>query len=280
MSTPELPPAPAPAPVAAPAKKSNTLVIVLCVVLGVFVLIIGSCVGTCFYVGKKAKEYAKESEKNPQLSTLALAAAMYPGVEVVSKDLEAGTLVLKNKKTGEIVKVNAKDFSTDRIGELLEKIAQGKGVNVALKSSGTTSGSEPASTAPAGPAESAGSERVSAAQSAAQDATLKTFPSDFPLYTGGGAINVEANQNVFSGVSTSLHVFVTSDLPVKVAEYYEKKLAADGYTVVASENGSDENGAKLSRIFQKTAVGAVFNLTVHIEDGKTHVEASQVVQKP
>src|ERR1700712_4793388 len=102
MPTPEMPAAPAPAPAPASAKKSNTLVIVLCVFLGLFLLILASCVGTCMYVGKKAKDYAKESKKNPQISALAMVAGFTPGVEVVSKDLDAGTIVLKNTKTGEI----------------------------------------------------------------------------------------------------------------------------------------------------------------------------------
>ena len=95
-----MPAAPAPVPAPAPAKKSNTLVIVLCVVLGMMLLALASCVGTCFYFGKKAKAYARDSEKNPRISALALAAAIAPGVEVVSKDLDAGTIVLKNTKTG------------------------------------------------------------------------------------------------------------------------------------------------------------------------------------
>jgi len=263
----DLPPPVSPAP--APSKKSNTLVIVLCVVFGLLLLIIGSCVGTCVYVGKKAKDYAKESEKNPKVSTLALAAAIYPGVEVVSKDLDAGTLVLKNKKTGETVKLDANDFSEDRIMELLEKIAQGKGVDVALKPDATKSDS----------AESVAAEPVSEAQAAAQAAILKTFPASFPVYSSGGVQNVEVSQNVSSGVSTAEHAFLTSDAPDQVANFYEKKLKAAGYTLEDSESGSDSNGAKLGRVFQK-GTSDTFHVTIRIEDGKTRVEASQVIATP
>ena len=273
MST-DLPPAPVPAPAPAPAKKSNTLVIVLCVVFGILFLLLASCVGTCMYVGKKAKKYAQESQKYPQISALALAASLDSNFEVVSKDLDVGTLSLKNKKTGEVVKLDAKDFSAARIGELLERIASGKGVNVALKPTAVKPAAEESAAA-----SSSSETNVSAAESAAQDDTLKNFRSDFPIYSDGSSTTVEAAQNTFAGVSTSIHVFLTSDSPAKVAEYFEKKLAAEGYTVLGSENGSDSNGATLSRVFQKGEMGATLNVTARVEGGKTHVEVNQVVLK-
>ncbi len=272
MSTPDLPPAPAPAPApAVPAKKSNTLVIVLCVVLGLIVLAVGSCVATCVYVGKKAKAYARESQKNPQISALAMAAAFYPGVEVVSKDLDAGTIVLKNKKTGEIVKLDASSFSQDRVGEVLDRLAQHKVV-------ARTTPPDAAAT-PSAP-EPAAETRVSPAQAAAQTSTFKQFPADFPLYTSGGVTTLEATQQSFGGMSSARHVFVTSDSPGDVADYYGKKLAAAGYTLTASENGSDANGPTATSLFQRDGAKATFNLTARVEDGKTHVEANLVLLKP
>src|SRR4051812_16919883 len=137
MATSDVPPAaPAPAPVPAPvpAKKSNTLVIVLCVVFGLLFLILASCVGTCIYVGKKAKAYAKETEKNPAISQIAMIAAFTPGIEVVSKDLDAGTIVIKNKKTGETVKFDSKDFSKDKMAAMIEKLSKGKDNDVPVNS--------------------------------------------------------------------------------------------------------------------------------------------------
>ena len=277
MSTPDQAPVPAPAPApaaAAPAKKSNTLVIVLCVVLGIILLMVGSCVATCIYVGKKARTYAEESKKNPQISALALAATLSPGVEVVSKDLDAGTIVLKNKKTGETVKLNAADFSQEKIAEVIDRIAQGKGVPVTTKA-GSSAGQTVSSSA----SSDAGSPTVSAAQAAAQSSTLKKFPADFPVYTGGNVRTLEASQETLAGMSTAQHVFLTGDAPDVVAESIGKKLAAAGYTQKASENGSDEHGATLTSLFQKDGMSATVNLSIHIEDGQTHVEISQVLLK-
>jgi heme/copper-type cytochrome/quinol oxidase subunit 2 len=276
MSTPDQPPVPAPAPApAAPAKKSNTLVIVLCVILGLMLVVIGGCVATCVYVGKKAKEYAKESEKNPKISALALAATIAPGVEVVSKDLDAGTIVLRNKKTGETVKIDAASFSEDRIAEVLEKVAQGKNAAAnARKEAAATPAEQP--TANESPAAEV---QVSAAQSAAQTATLKKFPADFPVYTSGGAKTLEATQQTFAGMSSAQHVFETSDSPSEVADFFGKKLTAAGYVVRASENGSDDHGPTATCLYQKDGVNVTFNLTAHVEDGKTHVEVSHVQLK-
>lgn len=272
MATPDQPPAPAPAPAspAAPAKKSNTLVIVLCVVLGIVVLLIGSCVATCVYVGKKAKDYAKESQKHPQISALALAATFYPGVEIVSKDLDAGTIVLKNKKTGETVKLDAGSFSEDRVAEVLERFAQRKGSKQSSGSAGATTPSEPEP--------SAGS-TVSPAPAAAQDSTLTKFPADFPIYTSGGVKTLEATQQGMAGMSSSQHVFLTGDSPEVVADYYAKKLTAAGYTLKASENGSDDHGSTATRLFQKDGMNATFNVTARVEDGRTRVEVSLVMLK-
>lgn len=275
MSSTDLPPPSVPAP--APAKKNNTLVIVLCIGFGVVLLILASCVGTCFYVGKKAKDYAKESERNPKIFKLALAAAIAPGVEVVSKDLDAGTIVLKNTKTGEVLKLDAANFSEDKIGEVLEKIMRGKNLNGAPQSGTAPNTPEPEPAATSAASDS--NETMSVAQAEAQEATLKIFPPDFPRYGGGGVTTFEATQKRVAAVSTSQHRFSTNDVPDAVADFYLKQLTAAGYTVVASENGSDSNGAKLSRIFQRDEGRSTFNLVVFIEEGRTRVDANQVVLK-
>ena len=282
MSTPDLPPsatpAPTPIPAPVPAKKSNTLVIVLCVVFGLLFLLLASCVGTCIYVGKKAKTYAKESEKNPRITALAVAAAIAPGIEVVSKDLDAGTIVLKNTKTGEIVKLNARDFSGDKVTEVIEKIMQGKGVDVKLNSGSVTD----ISTTPASAADSSSSSSgssSSASISVAQEATIKTFPSSFPLYIGKSMATIEASQNNAGPVSTSQHTFTTADAPDKVADFFSKKLTAEGYAVLAGETGSDDSGATRIQVFQKAGIGSTINVSIHVEEGKTHAEVNQVLLK-
>ena len=280
MSTPDPTPAAA-AP--APAKKSNTLVIVLCVVLGIVLLLLGSCVATCFYVGKKAKDYAKESQKHPQVSALAMAAMLTPGIEVVSKDLDAGTIVLRNKKTGETVKLDANNFSQDKIAEVLDKIAQGKGVAVASSSSaGTTHPETPVSSdTPVASAQSSSSDTpvISAAQASALGSNLKKFPTDFPVYSSGGVQTLEATQQSLGGMSSSAHEFLTSDTPEQVAEYYTKKRTAAGYVVRLSENGSDDNGPTSTGLLQKDGVAISFTFTARIENKKTHVDAGYVSMK-
>ncbi|HEY4246410.1 MAG TPA: hypothetical protein VGM64_06105 [Lacunisphaera sp.] len=284
MSTPDLPPAPAPtpSPAPAPAKKSNTLVIVLCVIFGLLFLLLASCVGTCMYVGKKAKDYAKDSQKSPQITALATIAAFTPDVEVVSKDLDAGTIVLKNKKTGEITKLSAKDFSADRVASVIQKIKEGKPLTSSANTESMSSAPEPAAeTAPAEKATNSSSaeEPTSSAQAAAQQSAIKSFPKDFPVYDGSAVKTLEASQNTFAGVASNTHTFSTSDSPEEVAEFYGKKLTADGYTVMASENSSNGNGPKLTRIFQKDGAASTVNIEVRVEDGKTHVQVNQVLLK-
>lgn len=278
MSTSDQPPA-APAPAPVPAKKSNTLVIVLCVILGLFLLILASCVGTCIYVGKKAKDYSEASEKHPQVAALALAVAITPGIEVVSKDLEAGTIVLKNKKTGEVVNLDAKDFSQEKVASVIEQMIQGKGLNVKAERDASANATDAESGAVEKSDAVSDEASLNAAQTEAANATVRKFRSDFPLYTSGGATTVDASHGLFAGISSSQHVFVTTDSPTKVMGFYDAKLVASGFSAVASENGTSDDGATVSRVYQKGGMSNTFNIAVGIEEGKTRVEVNQVVLK-
>ncbi|MBL9214256.1 MAG: hypothetical protein JNG83_02150 [Opitutaceae bacterium] len=258
-------PSPAPAaPAPAPAKKSNTLVIVLCVVLGLILLLLGSCVATCLYLGKKANTFVAESEKNPEITALSIAAALKPGVEVVSKDLEAGTIVLRNKKTGETVKLDARDINLDHLESLLERIAQGKGVPVKAGSASTSASA------------SASASGSASGGPAAAGAGLKNFPADFPVYTGGGARTLESSQQTLGALSTAQQIFETSDSPEAVAAFFAARLAASGYRQTAAEDGAEG----IHRVFQQEGMSATVTLSARVENGRTRVEASQVRLKP
>ena len=63
----------------------------LCVIGGLL-LLIGGCVATCtVVVARKAKAYGADASQHPELTALSLAAAVHPGIEVVSKDKAADT---------------------------------------------------------------------------------------------------------------------------------------------------------------------------------------------
>lgn len=106
---------PAPPPAAPPPgakKKVNPLVWVAlgCVGLIVVAAIIVAATGAFF-----ARKVAHKFEQNPALAAAEMIVRMNPELELVDSDPDAGTLTIKNKKTGEEVTVNLDEVKEGRI---------------------------------------------------------------------------------------------------------------------------------------------------------------------
>jgi hypothetical protein len=87
------PPGMAPMP---PARKTSPLVWVLVIILGLFFLGFASCAAFGLFISHKAKQMAA----NPGLALGQILAATNPNVEVVNSDQGAGTVTLRDKRTG------------------------------------------------------------------------------------------------------------------------------------------------------------------------------------
>jgi VCBS repeat-containing protein len=80
------------------------------VVLGLIVMVVAGALGMRWLGGK-----AKEFEANPAMAAAKLMVKANPEVELVEADDEAGTLTVRNKKTGEVVTVNLDEVEEGRI---------------------------------------------------------------------------------------------------------------------------------------------------------------------
>ncbi|MCM2269955.1 MAG: hypothetical protein NDJ75_07625 [Thermoanaerobaculia bacterium] len=133
MSQPFVPPPPPVDPGAAAPKKglsTGAKVAIGCLVA--VLLVAGGCfVVTAFFVKKgvdAAKGFVADVENDPDaaaVKALELAMRMNPDVEVVSSDPQAGTLTLREKRTGKVVTFSADDlqsgkFSFEADGERVE----------------------------------------------------------------------------------------------------------------------------------------------------------------
>jgi hypothetical protein len=256
------------------------LIIVLCIV-GAFLLLIGGCVVTCAYL---VRGKVKEAQKNPTYAALSFAAAMNPDVKVVSKDENTGKITLLNKKTGEKVTINTNDFTPDNIGRALEQVA--KGVKPVVESSESKETAAEPAAAPAGGTDTTVETRteesetpaapvktpekkISPAQAAAQAATMKKFPDFVAAYPG--AKTLESTLNSFGENSIGNYTCSTGDDPEKVADFYEKKFTDTGFTILSRQNGSDDNGASVTMVANRTDPQAMITLTANVESGATHV---------
>lgn len=108
-----------------PAKKGIPVwawVGIGCAALVIVVLVVVMVGG--FFVARKVQDVAAEFEENPALATARMIVKLNPELEEVSTDEEAGTMTIRNTKTGEEITVNLEDieegkfsFTTDE-GEI------------------------------------------------------------------------------------------------------------------------------------------------------------------
>jgi hypothetical protein len=231
MTTPASPAPAAPVP---PKSGNRTLIIVLCVILGLF-LLVGGCVSTCVYfVGKKAKEYSAEMEKNPEMATVSTIVAFTPGVEVVSKDEAGKKITLRNKKTGETLTLDLSNFSAENMGKAIEQFSKGQKVTAVAGESGVSSSATDSASS------SAGMLSITPAKAAAMEANVKKFPDFVAAYAG--ATTLEATTTMVGSGTVGSYVFLTSDAPDKVTDFYAQKLTQAGLTITGKTSDANDNG--------------------------------------
>lgn len=272
-ATPPPPPPPPAAPPPTPATGSNrTLIIVLCIIGGILVLI-GGCVATCTYFGYKAskrmKSYTQEAQKNPKLAAISLAASFQPDIQIVSKDEAAGKITLRNKKTGEVVTLDTNDLSSGNMSKALEQFAKGmkppagSAHTVAREPESAPSAAEPP------PEEKPAEARISPARAAAHAAVMKKFPDFIPTYRG--ARTLDTTINAFAGNTVGNYSFATSDPPEAVADFYEKKFTAAGFTILTKQNGSNDNGPTTAMVAQRADPQTTISFQAEIDNGQSRV---------
>ncbi|HEX6862072.1 MAG TPA: hypothetical protein VF414_04605, partial [Thermoanaerobaculia bacterium] len=71
--------------------------------------------GAAFIGGRFLKNKVADMEKNPAVAAAELMVRANPELEVVESDEDAGTLTIKNTKTGEVITMNAKDIEEGRL---------------------------------------------------------------------------------------------------------------------------------------------------------------------
>lgn len=268
----ETPPPPAPQPAPVPAKSGNrTLIIILCVFLGIL-LLIGGCVATCTYiVARKAKEIGRQAQKNPAFVSLSFAASLAPDIQVVSKDENSGKITLKNKKTGEVVTIDTTQYTAENVEKALEKFAEQSQKAAATVSKQVTPSDDSSANSSSSTAnsssepESAPEPKISAGKATALAATLKKFPSYLPAYSG--STTTEASQTVMGAGKFSNYVFLTSDKPETVVDFYEKKLTKAGFTALGRNNDSNDNGPTSSASFVLQESKGTVSITAETQEG-------------
>ncbi len=200
---------PQPVPGAVAARKTNPIVWVLVIVLGLFVLGGIGVVGTGLFIAHKVRQAGLDPElmrRNPGLAVGKLLAAANPDVDVVSTDDGAGTITVRDKKTGKEATMS------------FDQAKSGKFTFSAVGDDGKTASVE-------------------------IGAGAGKLPSWVPAYPGAeakGTFSVKGDDGNGTGEGGSF-AFSTTDSPAKVKAFYEDKCKEAGMKVnvtINSEQGS------------------------------------------
>ncbi|MBI4915188.1 MAG: hypothetical protein HY825_05015 [Acidobacteria bacterium] len=252
MSTVTPPPPPsqaAPIPGPAPKKKTSPLVWILVgcggiVLIGLLVLALGT-----YFVGKKISNFAKDAERNPAVAAAKVMALVNPDIEIVSSDDEAGTVTLRNTKTGEEITMNAEDIKQ---GRLKFKNEKGEEVTFEAQGEGGKDGLSVKS--------DKGEMHFGSGDAASIPAWLPSYPGSTP----DGTYSARTPDGDTGGYS-----FETNDGADEVASFFRRELEDAGFSIDSS--GKQSAGSTTIANLTASSGGKKVTIAVTHEGGSTRV---------
>jgi hypothetical protein len=183
---------------------------ILVIVLGLFVLGGLAVVGTTIFVVHKARQAGLDPElmrNRPGLAIAKMLATANPDVDVLHTDDGAGTITVRDRKTG---KVSTMSFDDARNGRFSITAQDDNGKTATMQFGGSAS----------------------------------NLPGWIPAYPGSTPqVNITGSANGGEGGTFS---FSTADPPSQVMQYYQgkfKEMGMKATIVMSSENGGMVNGA-------------------------------------
>lgn len=209
-------------PAPTPQKSSGTkpLVWILGIIVGLLLLAFGSCAVVGFYAMHKVKQAGFDSDlmkKNPGLATAKMAVAMNPDVEVVSSDDNAGTIAVRDKKTGKVVTMKFDPQKkamviTDENGKTTSLTTTGEGANATMEMK-TSEGTMKVGNIADKP------------------------PAWVPQYPGSSPQSTFSASN--DGEQSGSYTFTTPDPTDKLISFYSDSLKSAGFAVSNMTSNSD-----------------------------------------
>lgn len=242
----------APPPMAAPApKKTSPWVWVAAGCGGLIVITILAVAVGGYFAARKIKSVVGDG-KNPALTAIKIVAMVNPDLEIVDQDDAAGTVTVRDRKSGKTITVNAEDIKHGKLSFTDEK-----GESVTIEGNQGEDGSP-------------GSLKIKSGEGEATfgaGAGVKA-PEWIPMYPGA---KPEATFSATSGGGQGgAFGFKTHDSAATVVDFYKRELERSGFEVSTTKFGaSGHNGG----IVTGSAAGAAHKLSVMIgeENGETTV---------
>jgi hypothetical protein len=211
------PPAQPTAGAPAPKKGTSPLVWILAG-CGGLVVIAGIIFALLTYWGyNKAKSYVETAKKNPAIAAAKLMVAANPDLEIVSEDDEAGTITVRDRKSGEEITMNAEDIKQGRL-----RFKNEKGEEVTFEGSGE-SGKEGFKIKT-----DKGTMSFGKAEGEAPPSWVPSFP---------GATVLGSTRETTDEGFTGTYTFHTSDSGDAVLSHFESELKKAGFDVERTSTG-------------------------------------------
>jgi hypothetical protein len=245
MSEPMTPP-----PVPGQKKKMSALgwVAIGCGAIAIVaILAIGAMVAAGGWFFKKQ---ANKFEENPAVAAAEWAIRANPDVELVESDVKAGTITFRDKKSGEVVTMNAEDIKDGKLS------FETKDGTTTLDGSSVGEGGTLKVT------NEKGEEAVFSAGTGAP----KNLPSWLPVY-GGAKVEGSYDATTAEG-RNAMFTVTSSDSLDQVAEFYQSKLEEAGMKV---ERSSFETDGQKTVMLAGTTDGdkRMANIIIATNEGQT-----------
>jgi len=259
-STPSSPQTPGGAP-PAPQKSSGAKILlwIAGIVVGLILISFASCAVIGFYAMHKMKQAGFNSDlmkKNPGLAAAKMAVTMNPDTEIISSDDNAGTITVRDKKTGKIVTMKFDPQKkamviTDENGKTTSLTTTGEGANASM--------------------ETKSAEGTMKIGNGADKA-----PDWVPVYPGSSP------QSTFSassgGEQTGSYTFVTKDPADKVISFYGDALKSAGFAVSNMTTNSDGKVGGMVSGEDKANKRAVV-VSLGTDNDGTHVNVTYTIKQ-
>jgi hypothetical protein len=210
-----------------PAKKGLSPLAWIAIGCGVLVVVGAIAITAAVGFGMfKAKQFIDEAEGNPAKAIATMAVRANPELDLVETDDEAGTITVRNNKTGEEVTV---DFEELAEGRLRFETAEGETTIDISEDAGGDGGSMTV-TGPEG-------EEVRVGGSASLDKVPDWVPL-YPAATGTQGTFTQSTQDQEMGWFTQ----GSDDPHAEVVDYYRRTLEDRGYEIVTESTTSTGQG--------------------------------------
>jgi len=202
-----------------------------------------------FFLARTVKNVAEDFEDNPGLAAAKLIVRATPELEEVDIDEEAGTMTVRNTKTGELITVNFDDIKEGRFSWT----ADGEEVTVDVSDAedGTVR------------IESGDGDGFAISTGAA---VSEEIPDWVPVYTGSEPANrgtMKTNDSVNGNFTLT-----TDDAVADVLEFYREQLKSVGFQVtVNTYSGDDNEGAMINSVLE--AENRTVIVMIGRDDGQT-----------